>query len=132
MQLPFAVQVALKQGADWTYTWQYQTGSPPAPVDLTGASARMMLRQQYSDAVAALSLTTTASANGQIALQNGLSTVAAASAGVTGYVTVTITKAAASALACVTYDFDLFIDWPNGTSTPLLTGEVTVAPAFTH
>lgn len=130
MSLPQLFTIPLKQGADWSYTWLYQTGSPLQAVDLTGYAARLQVRQQYTDAAPVLLITDVLSSSGQVLLQQGLSTQPATAAGVLGWVKVTITKAASLAFSPVSYGFDLFLDSPGGLTYPLLTGPVSVTPSF--
>lgn len=119
-------QPAPVAGCDWSVTWLYQDGNPSAPVDLTGKSARLMIRP-YPGAPVLLSLTTVADANGSIQLQQGLSTAEAQAAGVLGWVTVTITNAATTLLGAGTFGVSLLLDNVDGTTTPLLTGQLSVS-----
>lgn len=120
--------IALDQYADAALTpWLWQTGPVNGvytPVDLTGCSARMMIRVSDTDTTPIVSLTTTPNAQGSIVL-----------GGTAGTIAVTINKAVftqATPLTSGKYRWSLFIDFPNGTSTPVLEGNVYVGSNPTH
>jgi hypothetical protein len=98
------------------------------PVDLTGAHARMMVRAHPADLVPIVSLTDTANAQGVLVLGGGAGTVRPK-----------LTKAATALLIAETrgarlstYLFDLFIDFPDGTSLNIVGGPVLASLAVTH
>lgn len=95
------------------------------PVDLTNATARMMVRQNPGDTNPLLQLTSTLSAVGQIIL-----------GGTAGTVQIKIIKGQATpAIALVPSTpphYDLLIDWPGGITTELMSGQFIVNPGFTH
>lgn len=111
-----------------TFTW-YQDGAiyvdgvvTGTPTDLTGAAARLMIRNLPTDATPLVSISTTSTSSGGIVL-----------GGPAGTVEITITKAALSALeAGDQANYDLLIDWSNGTTTKLLSGAAYVGATYTH
>ncbi len=95
-----------------------------AAINWNGATARMMIRVQPTDAVPLVSITTTPSASGGIVL----GTIS----NVPGALQFTIKKAITGGLTITKAGYDLFVDWTDGTSTELLFGNVFVNPANTH
>ncbi len=59
MQAPGELNLTMYQGASWDYTltWTTTAGSVTTPVDLTGYSARMQVRETQSSTATILSLT---------------------------------------------------------------------------
>lgn len=51
------IPITIYEGGTFDKTFQWQTGEPPTAVDLTGYSARMMVRAKLADTAAILSLT---------------------------------------------------------------------------
>ena len=82
--------IQIPAGATWTRTLTWKTGTPAAPVDLTGYTARMRL---LSIGREPLDLTTD---NGRITL-----------GGADGTITLSIDAATTATLAPVTYQYDL-------------------------
>lgn len=102
-----------QQGATWTrtITWRDSAGTA---INLTGYTARMMLKRGYKDTVAALSLTNS----------SGITLGGAA-----GTIVITIT-AAQSALLSGQYVYDL--ELVNGAVvTRLIEGVITFSPEVT-
>ena len=95
------------------------------PVDFTGAVARMMIRDLPADASPLISISTTANSSGSIAL-----------GGKAGTIGVSITKAATSGVnptnTTLLAQYDLLIDWSNGTTTKFATGSAYIGPTDTH
>ena len=105
----------VEQGATFSESVVYKTDSGDA-VDLTGFTARLMLRTSYSAAEASLSLTS----------ENGGLTITPES----GQIDILITDAQTSSLASGVYVYDLEID--NGTIVRrLIEGRATVTPEAT-
>ena len=116
------VNLVLDQYADFSQTYYWIAGG--VPVNLSGATARFMARQNPSDVSPLLSLTTTPSSNGSIVL-----------GGIAGTVALTIAKVATTSLipaVGTVPNYDLLIDWPGGTTTDLLSGQVLVKSGNTH
>lgn len=126
----------LDQSADSkSYKWTlYPPGTPQpvppgaTPVDLTGATARLMIRSHPADATPVVSLTTTLTAQGQLTLGGALGTV---SLNITKAATALLTSSVRGALKS-RYRHQLFVDFPDGTTLPLLSGNVNVELAVTH
>ncbi len=59
MQAPGELNLTMYQGASWDYTltWTTTAGSVTTPVDLTGYTARMQVRETQSSTATILSLT---------------------------------------------------------------------------
>lgn len=133
MSLLSSYPLLLDQDADSTaYSWVLYAPTPPNPqntiVDLTAATARMMIRSLPSDVTPLVSITSTLTAQGQLVL-----------GGVLGTVSLNITKAATALLVeqgtgqlMAKYIYDIFIDFPNGTSLAIVSGNVNVRLAITH
>lgn len=124
--MPLAnLNIDIDQYADFfqtTYTWL--TGpenGPYVPVDLTGAAAQMMIRQNPGDALPIVSISTTPNAQGYITL-----------GGVTGTIQPVILKAVFPTLPTGALRFDLFINWPSGKTTDLAGGLSFVTPTSVH
>lgn len=122
----YETRLPLDAGADFSSVFIWSSGTPPTPVDYSGATARMMVRSTPNDAAPIISISSTPNDSGQINLGvvDGVATA--------GAVQIIITKLATSSFAVTTAGYDLFIDWPNGTSTEFLRGTVHVNLAFTH
>ena len=131
MSAAFNYDLQLDAATDFaeTFTW-YQQGANVTggivtagnPVNLSNATARLMVRQNPTDAAPLISLTTTETSSGGITL-----------GGSAGTVVVIITKAAlAGILAGTVALYDLFIDWANGTSTKFLSGRAFIGSTVTH
>lgn len=105
----------LPQGATWNRVLTWKTGTPAAPVDLTGYTARMQLRRAVGYPVA-VELTTE---NGRITL-----------GGATGTITLSIDAATTAALTPMAYAYDL--ELVSGANVYRLTeGTITVTPNIT-
>lgn len=109
--------ITIVQGAtlDLTLTWKDPDGSP---VNLTGASARMNVRESTASSVTLLSLTT---ADGRITL-----------GGVAGTIRLLLSAAVTATLSWTWGVYDLEIELAAGQVTRLLKGRVTVDPEVTR
>jgi len=87
------------------------------PIPLTGAVARMQIRAAYGAATALITLTS--APGGGIVLVDP------------GQITITITDEQTDVLVNRSAVYDLRLDWPDGTSTRLIGGKVTIKPAAT-
>lgn len=96
-----------------------------APVNFTGAAARLMIRNQPTDAAPLISISTTPNTSGSIAL-----------GGSAGTIGVTVTKLATSTVnptnTTLLAQYDLLIDWANGTTTKFASGTAYIGPTDTH
>jgi hypothetical protein len=109
--------ILIEQGATFqlNLVWKDSLG---APINLTGYTARMQVRQKYSDTTPLLDFTT---ANGAITLGGTLGTIQ-----VIGLATLTDTLTVKSGV----YDLELVSG--TGTVTRLIEGAVTITPQVTR
>lgn len=106
----------IDQGATWSVTVTY-TDSTGAPINLTGYTAAMQVRQQYSSADPDLTLTT---ANGGIAITP-----------LTGVVVITMTATQTASLEEGYYVYD--VELTSGSFVDrMMQGQLTVAPEVTR
>lgn len=106
----------IDQGSVWSVVLVY-TDSNNTPVNLTGYTAAMQLRQNYNSATADLTLTT---ANGGITI-----------VGATGTITITATAVQTGALDPGFYVYDLELTSGSNISR-LIQGQLTVAEQVTR
>ena len=108
---------AIEQGADFflDLTYKDDTG---APVDLTGYSARMQIREEISSPTALVSIS---SASGEITL-----------GGITGTISIHIPATTTAALSFNTGKYDLELEDSAGVVTRLIQGSVTLSPEVTR
>ena len=106
----------IDQGSVWSVVLVY-TDSNNTPVNLTGYTAAMQLRQNYNSEVADLTLTT---ANGGISI-----------VGATGTITITATAVQTGALDPGFYVYDLELTSGSNISR-LIQGQLTVAEQVTR
>jgi hypothetical protein len=112
--------IFVDQGADYlSNVFTYYAGG--IAVDLTGVAARMMFRLTPTDSLPLISISTTVNASGQIL-----------TGGQAGTLSFTLTKVATTTLTVTSCLWDLYLDWPNGTSSALLNGTVHIRPSVTH
>lgn len=105
----------MDQGSTYTVQMVYQNGAG-SPIDLTGYTAKMQLRLQYGDPVAAMTLSTE---NGGISID-----------GPTGTINIVATDEQTLVLEPTFYVYDL--DLINGpVITRLVQGQITVRPEVT-
>lgn len=107
----------IDQGATWSVTVLYKDSSGTA-INLTGYTAAMQVRQNYSSADADLTLTTS---NGGIAIT-----------GNTGTVVITMTAAQTAALEEGYYVYDVELTSSGGLVDRLIQGQITIAPEVTR
>lgn len=100
---------------DDIFTWK--TGETPVPVDLTGCTARMQVREAL-DEDALLELTTV---NGKLVL-----------GGVAGTVQMLLTAADTAALDFIAAYYDLEIIFVSGAVRRLMEGQVILSPNVTR
>lgn len=114
MQAPGYLNLICYQGAsfDYTLTWK----SAGTPVDLTGYSARMQVREDYTSSTAVLSFT------------NGTGITLG---GTAGTILIATTAGTTANLAAGDYVYDLEMV-SGGTVTRLVQGKFTVDPEVTR
>ena len=112
------LKITIDQGATFRKRMTWTTGDPPLPVDLTGCTARMQIRDEIADADPLITLTTE---NNGIVLDDVLGTIDL-------YISDTDT----AAIEWTTGVYDLEIILANGDVRRLLYGPVTVTPEVTR
>lgn len=108
---------AIEQGADFFFdlTYKDDTGTP---IDLTGYSARMQIREEVSSNIALVSIS---SATGEIVL-----------GGIAGTIAVHIPASVTTGLSFNTGKYDLELEDSAGVVTRLIQGSVTLSPEVTR
>jgi len=112
------VNMTIEQGATWSQQLQWKTGDPATAVNLTGYSARMMLRSIVTSSTVALSLSSPSSG---IAITAG-----------TGTFTLSATATTTAALTPGRYVYDLEAVSSGGQVTRVCEGVVTVSAEVTR
>ena len=115
---PFKQNIVIVQGAtlDLLVTWK--TGANETPVDLTGCTARMQIREKTNSPTVLVNLTTE---NGGIVL-----------GGVLGTVRRVMSAEDTASLTFKSGVYDLEIEFSEGTVRRLLSGSVSVSPEVTR
>lgn len=111
----FNVSLDIHQNASFNQSFVWKTGVDQTPVNLTGCSAVMEIRDSKDTLILTLS-----TLNGKIVL------------GTTdGKVEIKLSKTDTSSLVEGNYSYDLMIDFTNGDRKKLLEGLVSVQPSVT-
>lgn len=110
--------IRIEQGATFSQPITWKAGEPPAPVDLTGCTARMQVRHKIKDTAVLLSLTTE---NGRIVL-----------GGANGIITLKLSATDTAAIAWTSGVYDLEIVFAGGVVRRLMYGSVTVSQEVTR
>jgi hypothetical protein len=113
---PGLVNLVCPQGATFQKVLTYKIGR--SPVNITGWTARMQVRENYESDSILLDITT---ANNGITL-----------GGVTGTVTLNASSATTSGFRAGVYVYDLELISANGTVIRLIEGRFTVTPEVTR
>lgn len=118
MAAPFEVNLTIYQGATFRQSVTWKSGTPAAPVDLTGCTARMQIREKVDSATVLATFTTE---DGGITLGAALGTVEVFASDETtaGY---TFTRGV----------YDLEVEFVSGEVRRLMAGKVTVSPEVTR
>ena len=124
--------LAIDQYADFqvspVYSLVETIGSTPVPVNLSGFTARLMIRSNPSDVSPLVSISTTPNAQGSIVLQPVIGGVLQ-----TGMIQVNINNATTATLpANVVMGYDLELAAPGGAVTDFMAGYATVKAGTTH
>lgn len=117
---PALIPLTLVQFADFARTLTWKTGassSSAVPVDLTGWSAELTAREVASSSDAILSISTTPSAQGSIAL-----------GGTAGTIAIAVPNVATASLPAGAFVYALMMISPTGIRTVLANGRLTVEP----
>ena len=107
----------IDQGATWSVTVTYKNANGTA-INLTGYTAAMQVRQQYSSETADLTLTSPS---------NGIAITP-----LTGVVVITMTASQTRALEEGYYVYDVELTSSGGLVDRLIQGQLTVAPEVTR
>lgn len=118
MSAPAVVNITIYQGATYRSLDTWKTGATPAPVDLTGCTARMQIRPTVASDTVFASLTTE---NGGITLGDDAGTIA-----------VYISDEETAAFNWTAGFYDLEIEFPSGDVRRLIEGKVKVRPEVTR
>lgn len=111
------INASFVQNETWSLPLIWKTGSAPSPVNLTGYTARMMVRRRAEVSTALISLT---DASG-IAL-----------GGAAGTITVTLTATQTTSLPAGKLVYDLELVSPAGVVTNIARGTLTVIQNVTR
>ena len=111
------LDIIIEQGADFKLELVYETGSPSAPVNLTGYSARFQVATRHSAATPLIERTQAAG----IAL-----------GGAAGTIVITLTEIQTAALPAQKAVWDLILRSPSGEDTRLLEGVALITPEVPH
>lgn len=109
--------ITIEQGATFSMTVTWKTGTPAVPVDITGYTARMQVRRKHTSTATELSLTSGA----------GITL-----GGVLGTIDIVATAAQTAAMDAVPCVYDLELVSGAGAVTRLLEGEANVTPEVTR
>lgn len=112
------LKLLVEQGATFRKTLTWKTGTPAAPVDLTGCTARMHIRAEVGATTTLAELTTE---NGGITL-----------GGAAGTIVLLITATQTSQFAWVDGVYDLEVVFADTTVRRLIYGAVTTSPEVTR
>lgn len=119
MITPAHEDIIIYQGATYFRRYTWKTGDPATPVDLTGATLRMQVRETKHSDIPLLSLSTGGS---------GITVTDAAN----GKFTVRAEAAQTDALSFTTGVYDLEIKLADGTVTRLVEGSATLSRQVTR
>lgn len=111
-------KITIEQGATFALSLTWKTGDPATPVNLTGCTGKMQIRQSIvSDTV----LWELNAANGGVTF-----------GGATGVVNLKIPATATADFSWTSGVYDLEVTFADGTVKRLLAGQVVVSPGVTR
>lgn len=110
--------IEIEQGATFIKHLTWQLGVPSVPVDLTGCTARMQVRERAESLLALLTLTTE---NGGITL-----------GGATGTISIRADAAKTQQVVKRAGVYDLEVEFPDGTVRRLIGGPVVISPGVSR
>jgi hypothetical protein len=117
---PAALDLTIYQGSTYKKAFQWKTGKPPQPVDLTGCTARMQIRKKVTDSVVLFELTTQ---NNRIVITDPTE----------GKFEIRLTAVEAASLTFKTGVYDFEIVYPGGEPVyRLFEGTIEVMPEVTR
>lgn len=114
---PASIDLTIYQGSTFLKKFQWKTGNPPVPVNLTGYSARMQIREKITSPNPVISLTTE---NGGIKLEND------------GFIVLNISAEDTASFNFKGAVYDLELISPTGFVRRLIEGSVTLSPEVTR
>lgn len=112
------LKLTIKQGATFRRGLKWKTGTPAAPVDLTGYTARMQIREEVTSADVLATLTTE---NGGITL-----------GGAAGTIVLYLSPVATAAFDWESGVYDIEMIAPNTDVIRLVEGGIVVSPEVTR
>lgn len=116
---PAVVNITIYQGSTFSQTFQWKTGNPAMPVNLTGYTARMQIREKISSPDYIIELTT---ANGGIVIKDAIN----------GTFSIEISATATAAMTFKNAVYDIEFVSPSGVVKRLFGGTVTLSPEVTR
>jgi phage pi2 protein 07 len=116
---PATLDITIYQGSTFSQVFQWKSGSPSVPVNLTGYTARMQIREKFSSPDYVINLTTE---NGGIVFRDAVNG--------TFSIEMSATDTAAMNFKHAVYDIE-FVS-PSGIVTRLFGGSVTLSPEVTR
>jgi hypothetical protein len=122
----------VEQGQDWTQSYTFASSDPSglnqfdqiAYYDFAGCNVRMAVRQSF-DATSAVLLSLSTSTSGLV-LQSLQAPDGPPAPAFSNTVTVTVTAAQSLVMPAGEYWYDMFVDWPSGLHTRLMSGNFQV------
>jgi hypothetical protein len=116
---PAVINLTIYQGSTFSQKFQWKTGNPPTPVNLTGYMARMQIREKIKSPNYIINLTTE---NGGIVITNATN----------GEFSIEIPANVTASMDFKTAVYDLEFVSPSGIVTRLFQGTVTLSPEVTR
>lgn len=116
---PAVIDLTIYQGSTFSQKFQWKTGTPSTPVNLTGYSARMQIREKLSSPTPVITLTTE---NGGIVFTDAEN----------GYFSIEISATDTAAFRFKSAVYDLEFVYPSGFVRRLIEGSVTLSPEVTR
>lgn len=116
---PATIDLTIYQGSTFSQAFQWKTGNPPTPVNLTGYTARMQIREKLTSPTPIITLTTE---NGGIVITDAEN----------GSFSLEISATDTAALSFKSAVYDLEFISPSGFVRRLFEGGVTLSPEVTR
>jgi hypothetical protein len=116
---PAALDITIYQGSTFSQPFQWKSGDPSAPVNLTGYKARMQIREKISSPTYIINLTTE---NGGIVFRDAIN----------GIFSIEMSDAVTAAMDFKHAVYDIEFVSPGGIVTRLFGGDVILSPEVTR
>jgi len=116
---PATINLTIYQGSTFTKDYIWKVGEPAIPVNLTGYTAKMQIREKISEATILIELSTE---NGRILIPNPIE----------GHFSFLISATDTSMLSFKNAVYDLELYSPSGVVRRLFGGSVTLSPEVTR